>query len=109
MDVTTYMNRQIMEIMGEETNNEALANVIRTLMEDEAMRVAPATKSSVDKLEKVKIKLHDKCSICLEEFVSEIEEVARKPCSHVYHTRCIIKWLEFNHLCPLCRFRMPVD
>ncbi|XP_034694134.1 RING-H2 finger protein ATL22-like [Vitis riparia] len=107
MNVTTYVSRPLMELIIEDIDNERLATVVTTSMQDEAMKIVPATKSSIDKLEKVKMKLDDRCSICLEEFTSEMEEVVRMPCSHVYHTPCIVKWLEYNHLCPLCRFEMP--
>ncbi|KAL6336382.1 hypothetical protein AAG906_014554 [Vitis piasezkii] len=107
MNVTTYVSRPLMELIIEDIDNERLATVVTTSMQDEAMKIVPATKSSIDKLEKVKMKLDDRCSICLEEFTSGMEEVARMPCSHVYHTPCIVKWLEYNHLCPLCRFEMP--
>lgn len=106
-EVITYMNRRIMEHIIEEVDNEALVTTIRTSMEEEVIKIVPATKSSIDKLEKVKMKLDDQCSICLEEFESGVEEVTRMPCSHVYHVHCIVKWLEYNHLCPLCRFEMP--
>ncbi|MBA0777299.1 hypothetical protein Gotri_005340 [Gossypium trilobum] len=46
------------------------------------------------------------CSICLDE-VLEGEEVASMPCGHVYHSHCIVRWLETSHLCPLCRHQMP--
>lgn len=105
--VITYMSRRIMESMIEEVDNETLVTTIRTSMEEEVIKVVSTTKSSIDKLEKVKIKLDDQCSICLEEFESGLEKVSRMPCSHVYHAHCIVKWLEYNHLCPLCRFEMP--
>lgn len=106
-EVITYINRRIMERMIEEVDNEALVTTIRTSMEEEVIKIVPTTKSSIDKLEKVKIKLDDQCSICLGEFESGLEEVTRMSCSHVYHAHCIVKWLEYNHLCPLYRFEMP--
>ena len=79
-DVITYMNRQIIEPVIEETDNEILATAIRTLMEDEVVKIVSATKSSIDMLEKVKIKLNDRCLIYLEEFIGEVDEVARMSC-----------------------------
>lgn len=43
------------------------------------------------------------CSICLEAFTAG-NELARFPCTHLFHRHCIARWL--NHLrttCPLCR------
>lgn len=74
-----------------------------------ATRFLPATKSSVDALEKVKVEGSgsvEQCMICLEELPVGVE-VTRMPCSHVYHGDCIVGWLETSHSCPLCRFAMP--
>ena len=88
----------------------SIEDLLRTSLEDDTtIKMMPASKSSIDELEKVNIDIDDdQCSICLEEFVNKIKkEVSRMPCSHVYHTHCIVKWLEYNHVCPICRFQMP--
>lgn len=41
------------------------------------------------------------CSICLEEIKNDRYELLK--CPHVYHKKCIIKWLEKSHTCPECR------
>lgn len=44
----------------------------------------------------------DDCSICLEEF--KCRQHCRKfGCSHVFHKKCIDKWLTKNTQCPVCR------
>lgn len=65
-EVITYMSRRIMERIIEEVDNEALVTTIRTSMEEEVIKIVPTAKSSIDKLEKAKMKLGDQCSICLE-------------------------------------------
>ncbi|MED6107260.1 hypothetical protein PIB30_012382 [Stylosanthes scabra] len=55
----------------------------------------------------------EQCAICLEEFGHGIEdssgEIVRTNCSHVFHERCIFRWLErcikceSPYSCPLCR------
>ncbi|KAL4614014.1 hypothetical protein ACB092_07G024700 [Castanea dentata] len=70
----------------------------------------PAAKSSVRALEKVRFQggsnWIQECTICMEEFRIG-SEVTRMPCSHIYHEKCIFKWLNMSHLCPLCRYPMP--
>ncbi|KAG1327697.1 E3 ubiquitin-protein ligase CIP8-like [Cocos nucifera] len=48
----------------------------------------------------------EECVICLMEFDAEAE-VSRMPCSHTFHCRCIIRWLEMSNVCPICRSQMP--
>ncbi|GAB2289741.1 hypothetical protein Dimus_024048 [Dionaea muscipula] len=49
------------------------------------------------------------CPICLEGLVGlSMPVVVRQlPCSHLFHERCILKWLEKNQTCPLCRWKLP--
>ncbi len=42
------------------------------------------------------------CIICFEEL--DEEEVGKlENCEHIFHKRCIKKWLEENPICPICR------
>ncbi|KAK2969114.1 hypothetical protein RJ640_028578 [Escallonia rubra] len=45
------------------------------------------------------------CSICHEDFVPR-DMVNRLPCSHSFHTRCILRWLKRSNTCPLCRSKV---
>ncbi|KAG6767509.1 hypothetical protein POTOM_028714 [Populus tomentosa] len=83
--------------------------------ERESMEVAakpiPATKSSIDALERVVLDASTSardCTVCMEE-IDAGREAIRMPCSHVYHSDCIVKWLQTSHMCPLCRYHMPCD
>lgn len=66
----------------------------------------PATQSSIQALEKVRLQMAETCAVCLEEMLIG-SEANRMPCSHVFHQQCIFQWLQLSHLCPLCRFKMP--
>ena len=41
------------------------------------------------------------CSICLEAVTSRTE--TKTACGHVYHKKCLSKWLETKYTCPCCR------
>ncbi|XP_062080734.1 RING-H2 finger protein ATL18 [Humulus lupulus] len=44
------------------------------------------------------------CSICLVEFEKEDVVSQLSKCGHVFHIKCIERWLDSNHFtCPLCR------
>ena len=42
------------------------------------------------------------CPICLENF-KEKERIRTLPCFHIYHVRCIDRWLKSNSKCPICK------
>ncbi|KAK4762067.1 hypothetical protein SAY87_029951 [Trapa incisa] len=77
----------------------------------------PATPSSIEELETFPaddLEDDDHCSICVEALDRTItesggssEEITKMPCSHEYHSSCILEWLKMNHVCPLCRFELP--
>lgn len=43
------------------------------------------------------------CGVCQEEIEKEHEARAIMECMHMFHDFCILKWLEINNTCPLCR------
>ncbi|KAJ4711540.1 RING/U-box superfamily protein, partial [Melia azedarach] len=73
----------------------------------------PALETAVEDLDKVVYDvgggccLRDQCPICLVGF-EKGEEITRLPCLHDFHEDCIQKWLKKSHLCPFCRFPLPV-
>lgn len=47
------------------------------------------------------------CSICLDEFRARMH-VHKLPCHHIFHSKCIKKWITRNPACPVCRETVPV-
>ncbi|TXG60160.1 hypothetical protein EZV62_014733 [Acer yangbiense] len=58
--------------------------------------------AAVQRLKEEMAEVSTDCSICLES-VGVGEIVARMPCSHLFHTTCITRWLHRKPSCPLCR------
>lgn len=90
----------------------AVDRVTRESMEAYRAKLIPATKSAIEGLEKVVVTVDrgfESCAICIESLEEEKEKmVTRLPCSHYYHGDCIVQWLKINHVCPLCRYPMPI-
>lgn len=77
--------------------------------DDSIVRFVPASKKSIQGLQKVRMEISEKpatCPVCFEDVLVG-SEVRRLPCFHCYHGECIVKWLQNSKFCPLCRFEMP--
>ncbi|KAJ1387007.1 Zinc finger, RING-type [Sesbania bispinosa] len=72
-------------------------------------RMIPASKKAIQmSLKKSKVtKENECCTICMEEF--EVDGTVTMPCNHMFHQPCIVRWLETSHVCPLCRYPLPVN
>ncbi|KAK3031715.1 hypothetical protein RJ639_035301 [Escallonia herrerae] len=71
--------------------------------QDSQINTVPATKSSIQALEKfaaIDSSLEGDCVVCLQELVCAGQEIARMPCSHMFHGDCVVQWLGRSHLCP---------
>lgn len=85
-----------------------------TIINERVPVLIPASESAIEGLEKVRldsgiIGRTPSCAICLKDFAEEEGMVTRMPCSHYYHGDCIVEWLHINHLCPMCRYPMPIS
>jgi len=43
-----------------------------------------------------------KCTICLGDYKLG-DKISYLPCFHLYHSKCIKKWLKYSKNCPLCK------
>lgn len=45
------------------------------------------------------------CCICLANY-EDNDELRELPCTHLFHSECVDKWLKINALCPLCKLEV---
>ncbi|KAF8367901.1 hypothetical protein PRIPAC_85730 [Pristionchus pacificus] len=43
------------------------------------------------------------CFICMDTYTQVGEPVAEMTCGHIFHSPCIVPWLQANSTCPVCR------
>ncbi|GMI64804.1 GA receptor RING E3 ubiquitin ligase, RING-H2 finger C1A, BCA2 zinc finger ATL 1 [Hibiscus trionum] len=88
-----------------------LEELFEHLSANERRGPPPASRTSIDAMPAVKINrrhLHSdlQCPVCKDKF--ELGSEARQmPCNHMYHSDCIIPWLEQHNSCPVCRQELP--
>ncbi|VVA94467.1 unnamed protein product [Arabis nemorensis] len=94
--------------------NDDLVNhtqdVFTDVMPNERIGPPPASQSAIEAVKRVVIAEDDLakekvCAICKEEFeVGEEGKVLK--CMHLYHSSCIVSWLNIHNTCPICRFEV---
>ena len=48
------------------------------------------------------------CQVCFDQFKDE-DKLYKLPCKHLFHTECILPWLDKHNTCPSCRHELPTD
>ncbi|WJX71819.1 RING-type E3 ubiquitin transferase [Trifolium repens] len=93
-----------------------LEDLIQQLAENDPNRrgTPPASKSAVEKLPVIEVTEEllesdsSQCAVCKDTFALG-EKAKQMPCKHIYHTDCILPWLELHNSCPVCRHELPTD
>ncbi|KAK4785400.1 hypothetical protein SAY86_002089 [Trapa natans] len=93
-----------------------LEQLIQQLAENDPNRYGtpPASKSAVEALPTVRITDEilnsemNQCAVCQDDFEKDME-VKQMPCKHIYHSDCLLPWLELHNSCPVCRHELPTD
>ncbi|XP_047311158.1 E3 ubiquitin ligase BIG BROTHER-related-like [Impatiens glandulifera] len=74
----------------------------------------PASRAVVENLPSVVLTELDvdnnnaSCAVCKDD-INIGMEAKQLPCSHRYHSECIIPWLDIRNTCPVCRHELPTD
>lgn len=88
-----------------------LDEVFEQLTGDNRRGPPPASQAAIDAMPTVKIRKRHlrgdaQCPVCKDKFMlgSEAREM---PCKHLYHSDCIVPWLQQHNSCPMCRYELP--
>lgn len=92
------------------TNREDAELINNWVVEQSMVSSMEKAIASLSKVEVTNQELKaEPCSICLENFEDDKDDVSAMPCDHVYHRNCIVKWLRTSQTCPMCRFSISTE
>lgn len=102
--------------LGDYFVGPGLEQLIQQLAENDPTRYGtpPASKSAVKNLPTIKVTEEvqnsemNHCAVCQDDF-EKYMEVKQMPCKHIYHSDCLLPWLELHNSCPVCRHELPTD
>ncbi|MCL7030601.1 hypothetical protein MKW94_004872 [Papaver nudicaule] len=92
----------------DEEGNELMDDSVTESMEEDNVRRIPASKLFIDGLKKEKYRQNNhgnSCVVCLDGIIDG-SEVSNMPCSHMFHSACLIPWLHESNSCPVCRYQV---
>ena len=85
-------------------------DILQSTLASSEAKPPPLTKGMTDRLKKTQVTVEmlcdqPRCPICSEDYVVP-EDVLCIPCSHYFHSDCVMPWLEAKKTCPMCRFEL---
>lgn len=110
-EVDTYIGNP-----GDYVDARGFEELLQQLIDSDNTRrgAPPAAKSAIERLCSIKIKQENLengsalCAIC-KDVVALNEPAKQLPCLHLYHSACILPWLNARNSCPVCRYELPTD
>ena len=91
---------------AEQQNEGGTCNIHKTgIIPEEIWYQDSLTDNEIPITTIIEEKLHEPCSICLNE-IKKGEEVYFLPCIHCFHILCLRKWVKSHKSCPTCKFQL---
>ncbi|XKL64357.1 hypothetical protein PGB90_004443 [Kerria lacca] len=103
--ITTPLSPELANSESEMENYEALLHVAERLSEEKPRGLNKVEINQIPSFKFDTEKHHSDqttCVVCMCDF--EEQQILRDlPCSHMFHAKCVDKWLKTNRTCPICR------
>lgn len=111
-------NNQIGGFLSRHRDGDAaFENLLNLLMQIDQNRYGspPASEKEIkllkrEKIDKINLSkyVNIECSVCRDQYKLD-EEIINMPCAHIFHTDCLMPWLNEHNSCPVCRFELKTD
>jgi len=92
------------EVEEEENDNNDNEN----LMKKRANFILEMDEFQYKHILKYSSRKEDNCTICLQKFKGT-DIIKEFCCKHIFHKKCLLKWLKTSNLCPLCKHNLMDD
>eukprot|EP00249_Psilotum_nudum_P016366 c25786_g1_i2 orf=476-2095(+) len=101
---------------GDYVDAQDFEQLLQHLWENDNSRrgAPPAAKSAIESLPSIVVEQQNLddgsalCAIC-KDIIPLKKPAKQMPCSHLYHSDCILPWLSSRNSCPICRYELPTD
>ncbi|KAJ4711290.1 RING/U-box superfamily protein [Melia azedarach] len=111
-DVYVHYDRYLMDMAMRESEaefertNYGMVPASKPALETLLRRVKIEGENRPRKKRRTSEESRQNCTICLQKLAIGSNAISM-PCSHLFHHRCIFRWLKQSHYCPVCRYEMP--
>ena len=106
-DLGDYYQEQL-ENEVEEEENEDKNNNNNILNKKRAELILELDEFQYKHISKYSSRKEDSCAICLQKFKGT-DIIKEFCCKHIFHKKCLLKWLQSSNICPLCKHNLMDD
>lgn len=85
---------------------ERVQSLLTALEEQKTVDLTPENKRALQDMLQLSIESQEECPICYETLISHEEGPRITHCGHSFGASCIVRVIETQHKCPMCRFEL---
>ena len=107
-DTGDYYQEQLENEVEEDENDNDNENEDDILLKKRAELILELDEFQYKHISKYSSRKEDSCAICLQKFKGT-DIIKEFCCKHIFHKKCLLKWLQSSNICPLCKHNLMDD
>ena len=107
-DTGDYYQEQLENEVEEDENDNDNENEDDILLKKRAELILELDEFQYKHISKYSSRKEDSCAICLQKFKGT-DIIKEFCCKHIFHKKCLLKWLQNSNICPLCKHNLMDD